>query len=183
MIVYLTIIYLGIISVVLVDPNPLWTLPLVAVVFGEMFKNKWLSLLGILIFSAVSIGRYTTGSFTDMLDLILMTITLIIPVIFLLEVTLAPRPYKVRRLSVVPLLISGGMVIAFFGVLLLIMIAPAPYDRIGLYLSSDPVLQVFMLMSLSILFTGPVLLGSSPPDDQNTARGAHSQHDTIKTNK
>jgi hypothetical protein len=112
-----------------------------------------------------------------------MTVTLIAPVIFLLEVTLAPRPYKVRRLSVGPLLISGGIVIAFFGFLLLIVLAPSPYDRIGLYLSSDPLLQVFMLMSLTILFTGPVLLGSGPPEDQNKARGAHSQHDTIKTNK
>jgi hypothetical protein len=104
-------------------------------------------------------------------------------VIVLLEVSLSQRPYRLRRISLLPSLVTAGIVLGFFGALFIIVNAPAPYDRFGIYLSSDPVLEVFVLMSLTLFFTSPILIGSQQPSDGNASRQGHGQRDTIKTNK
>ena len=55
MIRYLIVLYLGVVSIVLVDPNPLWSLPLVVILIGLMWDVKWLSLTGIASYSLVTV--------------------------------------------------------------------------------------------------------------------------------
>jgi hypothetical protein len=179
MIRYLILLYLGVISIVLIDPNPLWSLPLIFVLIGSLLKRRWLTLLGILLFSTITLGRVDHGSFTDLPDLIVLTLGIVLPLVILLEASLAPQPYRIQRISLIPTVISIGMIIGFFSVLFLL----ANIRRIGVYLSSDPILQVFILMALALFFTAPVLLGSSPPEKENRPRGGNSQPRTIKTNK
>ena len=179
MIRYLVLLYLGVISIVLIDPNPLWSLPLLLVLIGFLSKRKWITLIGILLFSTVTLGRIDHGSFTDLPDLILLTLGIVVPLVILLEVSLAPRPYRLQRISLVPTLISIGIILSFFGVLFIL----GNIQRIGVYLSSDPLLQVFILTALALFFTAPMLLGSRPPEKRNRPSRAESQAGTIKTNK
>jgi len=170
MIRYLIVLYLGIISIVLIDPNPLWALPLALVSIGQLWENKWLSIAGILTYSVVTVGRLAEGSFSDMSDLILLTLAVVLPIVILLEITLSSRPYKVQRISLIPTLITFCIIGAFSFLLFLIKVGFGPFDRIGVYLSSDPVLQLFILLSMAIFFTGPILLGSRPPEKGKGAR-------------
>lgn len=179
MIRYLVLLYLVVISIVLIDPNPLWSLPLVVVMIGFIAKKRWLVLPGILLYATITVGRMEQGSFTDLPNLILLTVAVIVPLVILLEITLAPRPYRLQRISLVPAMISIGIIVAFFGVLLIL----ANIQRIGVYLASDPLLQVFILMALALFFTSPILLGSRPPEKGNRTSGGESQPRTIKTNK
>jgi hypothetical protein len=119
------------------------------------------------------------GSFTDLPDLIILTLAIVLPLVILLEVSLSPQPYRIRRISLVPVSISIGIILAFFGALFIL----GNIRRIGVYLSSDPILQVFILMALALFFTSPMLLGSRPPEKKNRPRQGQSQPRTIKTNK
>jgi len=152
---YLIVLYLGVISVVLIDPNPLWSLPLVIVLIGLMWEIKWVSLIGISIFSMVTVGRIDGVYLTDAVELMMLSAALALPLIVLIDIILAPRPYKIGRFSLVPVIASVGMVAGvMIGLGILVRI-----QRIGIYLNTDPTLQVFILISLSIFFTGPFLLG------------------------
>jgi len=179
MIRYLIVLYLGLISIVLIDPNPLWASPLIIILVGMLWEKKWLSILGILTFSIVSIGHMASANFSDLPRLLLMSVALVLPVLVVIELSLSERPYKLQRVSLFPVLATGGMLLGFFTALFLLV----RVQRIGIYLSSDGLLQVFVLMALSIFLTAPVLLGSRPSDAEKTIPTTDSKPSTIKTNK
>jgi hypothetical protein len=170
MIGYLLVLYLGVISVVLIDPNPLWALPLVIVLIGQLWEKRWIGLMGILLYSVVTVGRLSSGSVSDIKDLSLLVLGIVVPILILVEINLSPSPYRLQRVSLVPVSITIGIVAGFIGALLLLLNAPGRFGGIGVYLSSDPVLQIFIIMSLTIFFTGPILLGSGPPEERKEAR-------------
>ncbi len=167
MIRYLIVLYLGVASIVLLDPNPLWSLPLVVVLIGLMWDMKWLSLTGIGLFSLVTVGRADGVYITEGPELLMFSVLLVIPIIVLIDIMLAPRPYRTGRVSVVPILAAIGMIAGMAGGLMIMV----QVRRIGLYFESDPTLQVFLLISLSILFTGPFLLGSRT--SSSSRKGEH----------
>ncbi len=156
MIRYLIILYLGLVSVILVDPNPLYAVPLVLVLMSFMFDLRWLGILGILGYSLITIGRLGGIDLTDIWSLLLYTILVMVPMVILLEIVLSPSPYRLERISIAPMMISIGMGSG----LVLVLLVLSRIQRIGVYLNSDPVLQVFILMALSIFFFGPPLLGT-----------------------
>ncbi|MFO8050599.1 MAG: hypothetical protein R6V01_02730 [Thermoplasmatota archaeon] len=166
MIRYLLLLYLGAVSVLLVDLNPLWASPLLLVAVSFLWDNKWAGLLGVLLFSIITLGRVDSADLTDLGDLSLMVIFVVLPEIVLLELVLSPRPYSFDRISFAPVLISASLILGFSLALFLL----TRVQRIGVYLNSDPTLQVFILMALSIFFTGPILLGSRPADDRVGSR-------------
>ncbi|MBN1391152.1 MAG: hypothetical protein JXA22_10975 [Candidatus Thermoplasmatota archaeon] len=179
MIRYLVVLFLGLVSLVLIDPNPLWAAPLVIVLIGFLWEKRSVSISGLVIFSMVSVGHVATASFSDLPHLLLLTAGLVIPIIVLLEISLSTRPFRLQRMSLIPVLASIGLVIGFCSILFIMI----RVQRIGVYLSSDVLLQVFMMMAISILLTGPILLGSRPPETQVTPDGHDVEHSTIKTNK
>lgn len=179
MIRYLVVLYLGLISVVLIDPNPLWAAPLVLVLAGFLWEKRSLSIAGLVLFSMVSIGHIGTPSFSDLPRLLLLTISLLLPIIVLLEISISPKPFRLLRISIVPVLVTAGMVVGFFSILMILV----RVQRIGVYLSSDGLLQVFITMALSIFLTGPVLLGRTGKKTGKTLPGHDGKHSTIKTNK
>ncbi|MGA1793410.1 MAG: hypothetical protein ACMUHM_05620 [Thermoplasmatota archaeon] len=179
MIRYLIVLYLGLVSIVLIDPNPLWAAPLLIILAGLLWEKKWLSLIGVLAFSIVSLGHIDTATFSDLPRMLLLAVSLVLPVLVLIELSLSERPYRLQRISLLPVLVSTGMLLGFFLALFLLV----RVQRIGIYLSSDGLLQVFILMALSIFLTAPVLLGSRPSDAENSSSSSDSQPSTIKTNK
>ncbi|MBN1539007.1 MAG: hypothetical protein JW939_02600 [Candidatus Thermoplasmatota archaeon] len=179
MIRYLLVLYLGLISIVLIDPNPLWATPLLLVLVGFLWEKRSLSLVGMVSFSMISVGHVGTASFSDLPRLLLLSISLVLPMILLLEISLSPRPFRLLRISLVPVLMTAGMIVGFFCILMVLI----RVQRIGVYLSSDGLLQVFITMALSIFLTGPVLLGRSGKETDKTLPGHDGQHSTIKTNK
>ncbi|MEA3559158.1 MAG: hypothetical protein U9R75_07900 [Candidatus Thermoplasmatota archaeon] len=156
MIKYLLLLYLGIISILLVDTNPLWATPLLLVAASFMWDNRWVGLIGIMLFSLLSLGRVDTATLTDLGHLSMLLMFVVIPEIILLELVISPKPYRFERISVFPLVIS----LMLAGGFALVIFVLTRFQRIGVYLNSDPTLQVFVLMALSIFFTGPILLGS-----------------------
>ena len=158
MIAYFIILYLGLISIILVDPNPLWTLPLVLVLIGNLWRKKWLSLFGLALFCVVTVGRIGDVSLTELPNLFMIGLTLVLPLIGLFEIILSPSPYRLDKVSIAPIVITTSLLSVFILALFFVI----RILRIGIYLNSDPTLQVFILMSLSILLTGPILLGSRP---------------------
>jgi hypothetical protein len=162
---YLVVLYLGIVSVVLIDPNPLWSLPLIIVLIGLMWEKRWISLIGIAVFSMVTVGRLEGVYLTDGLDLLMLSAAVVLPLVVLTDIVLTPRPYRVGRISLVPILAAVGMITA----LIIGLVVLVQFKRIGLYLESDPTLQIFLLMSLSIFLAGPLLLGSRPAHSSRKA--------------
>ncbi|MGA1872189.1 MAG: hypothetical protein ACMUHY_00830 [Thermoplasmatota archaeon] len=179
MIRYLIVLYLGLISLVLIDPNPLWSTPLVLVLIGLLWERRSVTLLGIITFSIVSVGHMSAVSLSDLPEVGLLSLALVLPLVLLLEISLSDRPYRVQRISLVPILVSLGMIAVFISTLFVL----ARFQRIGVYVSSDPLLQVFVLISLTIFLTGPVLLGSRPAEQEKIERSQNGQPSTIKTNK
>lgn len=156
MIRYLIVLYLALVSIILVDPNPLFATPLLLVLLSFMFDKRWIGVLGILGFSLITIGRLGGIDLTDIWYLLLHTILVMIPLVVLLEIVISPTPYRLERISIAPMIISLGMGAG----MLLVLFLLSRVQRIGVYLNSDPVLQVFILMALSIFFFGPPLLGT-----------------------
>lgn len=179
MIRYLLVLYLGLVSVLLIDPNPVWALPLVLVVISLLWEKKWPGVAGLVLFSLVTLGRVEDASLTDLPHLILLTVVMVLPEVVLLEVILSPRPYAISKVSLAPILTLAGMVTGF-GASIYIL---SRFQRIGVYLNSDVTLQVFIVMSLVIFFSGPALLGSRPSVSQNGRRGNPVYSSTIKMNK
>lgn len=156
MIRYLIVLYLALVSIILVDPNPLFATPLLLVMLSFMFDKRWIGVLGILGFSLITIGRLGGIDLTDIWSLLLHTILVMIPLVVLLEIVISPTPYRLEKISIAPMIISLGMGAG----MLLVLFLLSRVQRIGVYLNSDPVLQVFILMALSIFFFGPPLLGT-----------------------
>jgi hypothetical protein len=153
---YLIVLYLGLVSIILVDPNPLFATPLLLVLASFMFGKRWIGVLGILGYSLITIGRLGGIDLTDIWSLLLHTVLVMIPLVVLLEIVISPSPYRLERISIAPMILSLGMGAG----MLLVLFLLSRVQRIGVYLNSDPVLQVFILMALSIFFFGPPLLGT-----------------------
>lgn len=157
MIRYLFVLYLGLVSVLLVDPNPIYSLPLVLVLLGMMYNKRWIGVAGIFGYSVFTIGNLSSVDLTDIGQLSINFILILVPLVFLLELVISPRPYRIERVSIAPIVISGLMLAFVFIVIFLL----SRVQMIGIYLTSDPILQVFIIIALSILVFGPPLLSSS----------------------
>jgi hypothetical protein len=159
MIRHIVVLYLAIASALVIGPDPLWILPLVLVSASYISGSRYLGLIGILGFFTVTLGRVPDRTFTDLQGLSMIVIGLIAPGAIALDLVLSDRPYLIDRFRTVPIgvsvLLIGGMVVS--------MAALSRVQRIGIYLNSDPLLQVFIAISLALLFTGPVLLTRGAP--------------------
>lgn len=164
MIRYLMVLYMGLVSVLLVDRNPLYSLPLILVLLSFMFENKWVGFAGVSIYIIVTLGNLDTIDLRNMGRLLLHLVLVMAPLVVLLELVLSKKPYRIERISAYPLVISGALVMA----LLLFLLILTRIRRIGVYLESEPLLQVFIIISLSILIFGPTLLTRTGNKQNNT---------------
>jgi hypothetical protein len=155
---HLVVLYLAFASILVIGPNPLWILPLM-ISASYIMGNRYLGIAGVLLFFTVTLGRMPDQSFSDLSELAMLVAGLVLPGIIALELVLSDRPYVHGRLSMVPLGVTVISVVCMVsGVMVL-----SRLQRIGLYLGSDAMLQIFMLVSLAVLFTGPVLLARGTP--------------------
>jgi len=156
MIRHLIVLYLAIAVLILVGPNPLWVLPLLLISASFITGNRWIGLVGAVAFGSVSLSRIDPVSLEDLFDLLVLVLTVCVPLIAAIELVLSDKPYRLEKVRWAPLAIAsllvGGMIASLF---ILIRV-----QRIGVYLRSDPSLQVFIIISMAVLFTGPILLSS-----------------------
>ena len=153
---HLVVLYMAVLTVIVIDNNPLWALPLLLVTASFLWDRRWPGILGIVLYSTVTISRIEDASFTNLVLLAAYGAGLIAPLVLMLELILSPKPYRIERISVVPATISVGLLGAFVLALFLLN----RYSRIGIFIRSDITLQVFMLVALTLLITGPVILSS-----------------------
>lgn len=155
MIRHLLVLYLAVITLILgPDLNPIRVLPLLLVSVCFITEQKWIGLLGFLLFGLVTLGGIEV-SFNDMVQLGIYSLGIILPSIIMLELILSRKPYRLEKVSPGPIMITAGLITGFMACLLIIV----RISRVGVYLNSDLIVQVFVLMSLSILFAAPVILG------------------------
>lgn len=151
---HLVVLYLALFSILMIDHNPLWALPLLLVSGSFIWKNRWIGLAGLALFLTVTAGRIPERYLTDLPELAMLALTLLIPSMIALELVLSERPYNLQPPGFKPLTITA--VLAAMTVISLVLIPRML--RIGVYMGSDPGLQVFLVISASLLFTAPVLL-------------------------
>lgn len=153
MIRYILTVLLAGLSLLLIEHNPLWTVPLAVIFLSLFLRSKWLGIAGIASYFLLTLGRSGTSSFSDPVGLLLRAAVLVLPALVLLELVLYPGRYRVEKVSVTSVVLmaalSGGMVLTLYAI--------SRIAWIGIYLGSDPSLQVFLLISLSVLFFGPAL--------------------------
>lgn len=155
MIRHLIVLYMAVVTLLVIGTNPVPVLPLILVSLSLIIERKWLGLVGILLYGLFAFGRIDQVDMSDLLGLLNYSLALLLPLLIMLELVIAEKPYRVERISIRPILTVAGLLVGF-SILLVIVIR---VSRIGIYLNSDPVIQVFILMALSILFFAPVLLG------------------------
>ncbi len=165
---YLIVLYLGFVSVLLVDPNPLYALPLVLVLISFMFDRKWIGFFGVGLFTLVTLGKLGSVDLGNIGIILLHSAIVLVPLVGLLELVLSPKPYRLERLSGYPIMIAFLLLTGAFSAVFVI----TRVQKIGLYLEADPILQVFMIISLSIFFFGPPLLSRSD-NEQDIPSGHH----------
>ncbi len=136
--------------------NMLGAVPLVLVPVAALVRSRWLGLIGLLGFCTLSLGSVKGVELADLPRFGALTASLVIPPVLLLELILSERTLRTEKVSVWPILVVLGLTVA----LVITLIGLTRVQGIGVYLGSDPTLQVFVLMSLSILFSGPILLAS-----------------------
>ncbi len=172
---YLLVLYLALMSTILVNPNPLFALPLVLVLISLMFDQRWIGMAGVLAYTVLTFKDTTEilylsdVSLNNIFSIIIFTILVLLPLVAILEIVLFPRPYRIERISLGPLLISMGLAI---GMLITIFIL-SRVQMIGVYLESDPMLQVFILMSSAIFLFAPPLLSRSGKDPNGPKERSH----------
>ncbi|MDG6225169.1 MAG: hypothetical protein QCI82_06615 [Candidatus Thermoplasmatota archaeon] len=151
---HLVVLYLALFSILMIDHNPLWALPLLLVSGSFIWNNRWLGLTGIALFLTITVGRLPALYLSDLRDMAMLAVTLLIPSIIAIELVLTRRPYDLRAPGLKPFAIT-----AILAVMTVIALVAIPrLLRIGIYMGSDPGLQVFFAISASLLFTAPVLL-------------------------
>jgi len=165
---YLIVLYLGFVSVLLGDKNPLFALPLVLVLISFMYNKKWIGFLGVGLFTIVTLGKLEPVNLGNIGSVLLHSAIVLVPLVGMLELVLSPRPYRLERLSGYPIMIA---LLLLVGVFLAVFIITR-IQRIGVYLEADPILQVFMIISLSIFFFGPPLL-SRADNERDISPGHH----------
>ena len=161
MIRHLIVLYMALVSLLVIGPDPLPILPLLLVSLSFITEKKWLGLIGLLLYGLIGLSRVEDVSMSDPVGFGAISLAMLIPMLIMLELIIAGRPYRIERVSLSPLLKITGLLLGF-SLLLLIVIR---ISRIGIYLNSDPAIQVFILMALSILFTGPILLSTRTTEE------------------
>jgi hypothetical protein len=156
MIRQIPVLYLAVVTLVIIGPNPLWILPLLLISASLITEWKWIGLLGILSYAVISLGMIDDLSMTDLSELTANSLAFLIPLIILLELVISEKPYRIEKISAGPVIKTLTLIAGFIITLLIVV----RISRIGVYLNSDPMIQIFILMSLSILFSAPVLIGS-----------------------
>jgi len=156
MIRHLIVLYLAVVTLVLIDPNPLYVLPLLPVSLSFILKRRWIGLLGILGYSTIGLSSASEVSFTDMVELLSYTSAVVLPTLVAVELVLTPAPYRLERLSPRPLILTASIIALLF----LALYVLTRLLRIGLFLESDVSTQIFILISLSLFFSSPFLLSS-----------------------
>lgn len=132
----------------------LWALPLLLVPLSTLVKARWLGMMGLFLFCTLALGSMGDVDLTDLPRFAAIATALMLPTLMLLELVLTPRPYRVEKVAVWPMVIGAGLTAA----LAISVLALLRMRNLGIYIGSDPTLQVFVIMSLTILFTGPFLL-------------------------
>jgi hypothetical protein len=175
----LLVTLLLLLAILLSGMEALAAIPLLLVPLSAILRARWVGLVGLLAFCAVGLGSLKGAELTDLPRFGALTASLVIPCVILMELLLSDRTVPAEKVSLWPIAVISGL-------LLLLMTALALLLRlrmIGVYLGSDPTLQVFVLMSLSILISGPILLTTGlkgPPTDK---KGSQTVLNGQRTNK
>ncbi len=172
---YLVVLYMGLVTVLVIDGNPLWALPLLLVVASFFWNVRWPGVIGIILYSTLTLSRIDDASFTNLIRLLAYGAGLLLPTILMLELVISPKPYRLERTSLIPVLIMTGLIGVFFLALFLLM----GYSRIGIYIHSDVTVQVYILIALTLFLAGPVLLTSRKP----SGSGGGKRSETMSIDK
>lgn len=159
--------------------NMLGAVPLILVPVAALVRSRWLGLIGLLGFCTLSLGTVEGVELADLPRFGALTASLVVPSVLLLELILSDKALRTEKVSVWPILVVFGLTAA----LVISLIGLTRVQGIGVYLGSDPTLQVFVLMSLSILFSGPILLGSGPRGPPGTEKALKNPGDRQAINK
>ncbi|MCU0798283.1 MAG: hypothetical protein MUC62_01255 [Candidatus Thermoplasmatota archaeon] len=170
-----------VLAMLLTNMNLLGALPLVLVPLSALVRSRWLGLAGLLIFCSVTLGNAKGLELTDLPRFGAVTAALVVPSVILLELILSDRTARSEKVSIWPILVVTGVTAALIATLFFL----TRVQGIGVYLGSDPTLQVFILMSLSILYSGPILLGTGNNGRPGAEKGLKSppKGQTINKNE
>ncbi len=144
------------IVMVLAGMNMLGALPLILIPVSALVRSRWLGLAGLLGFFTLTLGSVKGVELTELPRFGALTASLVVPSVILLELVISDRTVRSEKFSIWPILVVSGLTAA----LMTFLIFLTRVKGIGVYLGSDPTLQVFVVMSLSILLSGPILLGT-----------------------
>ncbi|MCK5774303.1 MAG: hypothetical protein KAH57_10990 [Thermoplasmata archaeon] len=167
---YLILLYLGVITMLTVDPSPIYLAPLVIVALSFAFGNRWVGIVGVLLFGTFTLNALRDASLSNLMDLILYSVGLLIPMVLMLELVLSSRPYRIERISPLPLVLTIALTCLFWGGLL----AVVRVGRIGIFLGSNVSTQIFIIISLSLLLVGPFIISSGDRSIQGRKNGRDS---------
>jgi hypothetical protein len=162
--------------------DPFGFIPLLLVPISTLVRARWLGLVGLLLFWTISLATVKGADLTDIPRFGALTASLLLPTVMLLELVLTPHPYRIERISIWPFLVVAGLTIALASA----MVVLTRIGNIGVYIGSDPTLQLFVLMSLTILFTGPFILRTGYGGGPSAVKGGQSPRKVsgaTKTNK
>ncbi len=153
---YLILLYLGVITMLTVESNPIYLAPLVIVALSFAFDNRWVGIAGVLLFGTFTLSVLQDAALSHMLDLILYSVGLLFPMVIMLELVLSARPYRIERISAFPIILTIALICLFWGGLFIVV----RVGRIGIFLGSNPSTQIFITVSLTLLLVGPFLISS-----------------------
>jgi len=162
MIRHLIVLYMALVTLIIVGPDPIPILPLLLVSLSFITEKKWLGLFGLLLYGIFGLSRVGNVDMSDLIGLGAHSLALLIPLLIMLELILAEKPYRIERISPSPPLKILALLLGFSASLVIVI----RISRIGIYLNSDPAIQIFILMALSILFAGPILLSGASTGDR-----------------
>ncbi len=174
---YLILLYLGVITMLTVESNPIYLAPLVIVALSFAFGNRWVGIAGVLLFGTFTLNVLQDATLSNLIDLILYSVGLLFPMVIMLELILSARPYRIERVSAFPIIVTMVMICLFWGCLFIVV----RVGRIGIFLGSNPSTQIFIIISLTLLFVGPFLISSRDRYVQGRKKGPdNGTHDNNR---
>ena len=174
---YLILLYLVVITMLTVDPNPIYLAPLVIVALSFAFGNRWVGIAGVLLFGTFTLNVLQDATLSNLIDLILYSVGLLFPMVIMLELVLSARPYRIERISPFPIVLTMALICLFWGGLLVVV----RVGRIGIFLGSNVSTQIFIIISLTLLLAGPFLISSRDRNVQGRKKGWDSgMHDNNR---
>ncbi len=153
---YLILLYLGVITMLTVEANPIYLAPLVIVALSFAFGNRWVGIAGVLLFGTFTLNVLHDATLSILIDLILYSVGLLLPMLIMLEFILSARPYRIERLSAFPIILTIVLICLFWGGLFIVV----RVGRIGIFLGSNISTQIFITISLTLMLVGPFLISS-----------------------